>query len=56
MLIVDNNRPSTIASRLEIAPSFQLDKKAAQDIIAQQIGVIHEAWAGLCEKANLTEV
>lgn len=56
MLIVGDNRTSTLATCLEAAPNFQLDEKAAQDIIAQQIGIIRDGWEGICEDADLTEV
>ena len=56
MLIVGDNRTSTLATCLEAAPSFQLSQKAAKDIIDRQIGTIRDAWDGICEEAALTEV
>ena len=56
MLIVGDNRTSTLAACLEAAPNFQLGDKAAKDIITQQIGIIREQWAGICAEAELTEV
>ncbi len=56
MLIVGGNRTSTLATCLEAAPNFQLDEKAAKDIIARQIDTIRNAWDDICEEAALTEV
>ena len=56
MLIVGDNRTSTLATCLEAAPNFQLSQKAAKDIIDRQIGAIRDAWDEICEEATLTEV
>ena len=56
MLIVGDNRASTIAACLEAAPNFQLSRKAAKDIVARQIGAIRDAWDDICEEAALTDV
>ncbi len=56
MLIVGDNRTSTLATCLEAAASFQLSQKAARDIIARQIGTIRDAWDEICEEARLTEI
>lgn len=56
MLIVGSNRMSTLATCLEAAPNFQLDEKAAQEIIIRQIGIIRDAWGVTCEEAEMTEV
>ncbi len=56
MLIVGDNRTSTLATCLEAAPNFQLSGKAAKDIVARQIGAIRDAWDDICEEAALTEV
>ncbi len=56
MLIVGNNRVSTLATCLEAAPNFQLGEKAAKDIIDRQIGTIRDGWDDICEEAELTEV
>ena len=56
MLIVGDNRTSTLATCLEAAPNFQLSEKAAKDIIAQQICTIRDGWDGICKEAELTEV
>jgi len=55
MLIVGDNRTSTRATCLEAAPRFQLDGKAARDIIAPQIGAIRDEWDDICEEAELTD-
>ena len=56
MLIVGDNRTSTLATCLEAAPNFQLGEKAAKDIIALQIGTIRDGWDDICKEAELTEV
>ena len=56
MLIVGDNRTSTLAACLKAAPNFQLSEKAAKDIIARQIDTIRDAWDDICEEATLTEV
>ncbi|ODA68969.1 putative DNA-binding transcriptional regulator [Methyloligella halotolerans] len=56
MLIVDNKRMSTLATCLEAAPHFQLSKKAAEDIIEQQITAIQAGWEEVCEEATLSGV
>ena len=56
MLIVGDNRTSTLATALQAAPNFQLDEKAAKDIIARQIGTIRDAWDDICQEAALSEV
>ncbi len=56
MLIVGDNRTSTLATCLEAAPNFQLGEKAAKDTIARQIGTIRDALDDICEEAALTEV
>ena len=56
MLIVGDNRMSTLASCLEAVPNFQLGEQAAKDIIARQIGTIRDAWGDICDEAALTVV
>ena len=56
MLIVGDNRTSTLAACLEAAPNFQLSENAAKDIIARQIGAIRDGWDDICKEAALTEV
>ncbi len=56
MLIVGDNRTSTLATCLEVAPNFQLGEKAAKDIIARQIVAIRDGWDDICSEAALTEV
>jgi len=56
MLIVGDNRTSTLATCLEAARNFQFSQKAAKDIIDRQIGTIRDAWDEICEEAALTEV
>ena len=56
MLIVGDNRASTLAACLEAAPNFLLGERAAKDIIARQIGTIRDGWDDICDEAELSEV
>ncbi len=56
MLIVDDKRMSNLATCLEAAPHFQLDEKAAEDIIAQQIDALRANWEEACKDASLNAV
>ena len=56
MLIVGDNRASTLATCLAAAPNFQLGERAAKDIIAWQIGTIRDGWDDICNEARLNEV
>jgi len=56
MLIVGDNRASTLATCFAAAPNFQLTENAAEDIIARQIDSIRGGWDDICEEAALTDV
>ncbi|RPH98060.1 MAG: type II toxin-antitoxin system HipA family toxin [Lysobacterales bacterium] len=56
MLIVDDQRLSTLVNCLAAAAHFQLDESAAEEIIARLIAGIRDAWDVVCEEAALTEV
>ena len=56
MLIVGDDRMSTLATCLVAAPNFHLNEKAATDIIALQISTIRDEWDDICEEAELTVV
>ena len=56
MLIVGENRTSTLATCLEAAPNFLLGQNAAKDIIARQVAAIRHGWDHVCKEAALTEV
>ena len=56
MLIVGDNRMSTLGTCLEAAPNFQLGETAANDVVARQIGAIRDGWDDICREAELTEV
>ncbi len=56
MLIVGENRTSTLAICLEAAPNFLLNQNAAKDIIARQVAAIRDGWDHVCKEAALTEV
>ena len=56
MLIVRDNRTSTLSACLEAAPNFQLSEKLAKDTIARQIDTIRDGWDEICKEAILSEV
>ncbi|MCY4592294.1 MAG: type II toxin-antitoxin system HipA family toxin [Alphaproteobacteria bacterium] len=56
MLIIGDNRTSTLGACLEAAPSFQLNERASKDIIARQTSTIRDGWDDICKEAALTEV
>ena len=56
MLIVGDDRTSTLGTCLAAAPNFQLSENAAKDIIARQIDTIRDGWDDICEEAALTDV
>ncbi len=56
MLIVGDDRTSTLGTCLAAAASFQLSENAAKDIIARQIDTIRDGWDDICEEAALTDV
>jgi serine/threonine-protein kinase HipA len=56
MLIVDDQRLSTLVNCLAAAAHFQLDESAAEEIIARLIAGIRDAWDVVCEEAALTDV
>jgi len=56
MLIVDDKRMSNLATCLEAAPNFQLDQKAAEDMIIEKIEAIQAGWQDVCKESDLSEV
>ncbi len=56
MLIIGDNRTSTLGACLEAAPNFQLNESASKDIIARQTSTIRDGWDDICKEAALTEV
>lgn len=56
MLIVDDKRMSNLATCLEAAPHFQLNRKSAETMIAAQIETIRTDWGNVCDAARLSEV
>lgn len=56
MLIVGDKRLSNLATCLEAAPHFQLNQKAAEDMIVHQIKTIQASWDDVCKEADLTKV
>jgi serine/threonine-protein kinase HipA len=56
MLIHDNNRMSQLTSCITAAPIFLLSAADAEDIIANQINVIHSRFQAVCDEAQLPEV
>jgi serine/threonine-protein kinase HipA len=56
MLISDNNNASRLTSCLDNASRFLLGEDAAEQIIREQLDVIHNSWADICDEAQLTEI
>jgi serine/threonine-protein kinase HipA len=56
MLITGDDRMSRIKTCLAAAPNFLLDKRAAEDLIADQIERLHAAWPEVAEEAALTKI
>lgn len=56
MLIVGDKRLSNLATCVEAASHFQLDQKAAEDVIAQQVKAIQTSWDDVCKESDLTEI
>ncbi len=56
MLITGDDRMSRITTCLAAAPNFLLDKRAAEDLIADQIEQLHAAWPEVADEAALTKI
>lgn len=56
MLITGDDRMSRLTTCLAAAPNFLLDKRAAEDLIADQIERLHAAWPEVAEEAALTKI
>lgn len=56
MLITGENRMSQLAVCLEAASHFLLNRKAAEELIEQQLVAIRDHWPVVCEEAALSEV
>ena len=56
MLITGDDRMSRLTTCLAAAPNFLLDKRAAEDLIADQIERLHAAWSEVSEEAALTKI
>ncbi|MCB5190652.1 type II toxin-antitoxin system HipA family toxin [Methylobacillus arboreus] len=56
MLIIGENRMSNLATCLEAAPKFLLDKTEATEIITQQLEIVCMRWTGICDEVALSEV
>lgn len=54
--ITEDKRNSTLATCLEVAPHFLLNKKAATEIIQGQIEGIRAHWSDVCEEATLSKI
>ena len=56
MLITGNNRRSTLATCMEAAPIFLLDKQTAAKIIQDMMAIVRTEWEASCEEASLSDV
>jgi len=56
MLITGNNRRSTLATCIEAAPNFLLDKQTAAGIIQHMLATVRTEWEEICNEASLSDV
>ena len=56
MLVIGDNRFSTISACLEAAPTFLLPPDAAVAIVAHQVAVIRDLWEKVCDEASLSTI
>lgn len=56
MLIIGNNRRSTLATCMEVAPNFLLDKQTAAGIIQDMLATVRTEWEVTCDEASLSKV
>lgn len=56
MLINGNNRRSTLATCMEAAPNFLLDKQTAAGVIQHMLATVRTEWEATCDEASLSEV
>ena len=56
MLIIGSNRRSTLATCLEAASNFLLDKKTAAGIIQHMLATVRTEWKATCDDASLSDV
>lgn len=56
MLITGNNRRSTLATCMEAAPNFLLDKQTAAGIIHHMLATVRTEWEATCDEASLSDV
>lgn len=56
MLITADDRMSQLVTCRKAAKNFQLTEADADAIIAAQVGTVREAWAEICDEAELSEV
>ncbi|NBS12039.1 MAG: HipA domain-containing protein [Gammaproteobacteria bacterium] len=56
MLITGNTRRSTLATCIEAAPNFLLNKQAAAGIIQDMLATVRTEWEATCDEANLSAV
>lgn len=56
MLILGNVNASKLTTCLEASHRFHLSQDQAREIISNQIDVINNQWAGVCDEASMNEV
>ena len=56
MLITGNSRRSTLATCIEAAPNFLLDKRTATEIIQEMLETVRTEWESTCVEARLSDV
>lgn len=56
MLIIGSNRRSMLATCLEAAPNFLLDKQTAAGIVQHMLATVITEWKATCDEASLSDV
>jgi serine/threonine-protein kinase HipA len=56
MLITGNRRSSTLATCMEAAPNFLIDKQTAAGIIQDMLATVRTEWEATCDEASLSDV
>jgi serine/threonine-protein kinase HipA len=56
MLITGNNRSSTLATCIEAAPNFLLDKQTAAGMIQHMLATVRTEWEATCDEASVSDV
>jgi len=56
MLITGTNRRTALATCIEAAPNFLLNKRSASQIIGDMLATVRTEWEPTCDEAGLSGV